>query len=194
MRAPGSRIPRAFAVARPGMGTTLPAVRARSLSMVRDDLTGSRRRRLSPRAPPRRQRRGSRSTSAATSACGRAAAIKVLLAAPGPRRASSCRASSARRAPWPSCAAEHLVEVYDFVFEPRKERVAYVMEYLAGRRLCAACSIAAPRCRRRARRAHRRAAVRRARGRARLRRRAPRRASRQHHAACAAAAIPSSSS
>ena len=28
--------------------------------------------------------------------------------------------------------SEHLVEVYDFVFEPRKERVAYVMEYLAG--------------------------------------------------------------
>ena len=29
-------------------------------------------------------------------------------------------------------ASEHLVEVYDFVFEPRRERVAYVMEYLAG--------------------------------------------------------------
>jgi serine/threonine-protein kinase len=28
--------------------------------------------------------------------------------------------------------SEHLVEIYDFVFEPRKERVAYVMEYLAG--------------------------------------------------------------
>ena len=28
--------------------------------------------------------------------------------------------------------SEHLVEVYDFVFEPRKERVAYIMEYLAG--------------------------------------------------------------
>jgi serine/threonine-protein kinase len=36
-------------------------------------------------------------------------------------------------------ASDHLVEVYDFVFEPRKERVAYVMEYLAGedlRRVC----------------------------------------------------------
>ncbi|MDB4968442.1 MAG: Serine/threonine protein kinase [Myxococcales bacterium] len=62
---------------------------------------------------------------------GRAAAIKIL----NPDLALDEEAMSrffceARAVAELGC--EHLVEVYDFVFEPRKERVAYIMEYLAG--------------------------------------------------------------
>jgi eukaryotic-like serine/threonine-protein kinase len=62
---------------------------------------------------------------------GRPAAVKVL----NPHRVLDEEAMSrffceARAVA--ELASEHLVEVYDFVFEPRKERVAYVMEYLAG--------------------------------------------------------------
>ncbi|HEX6838059.1 MAG TPA: serine/threonine-protein kinase, partial [Polyangia bacterium] len=62
---------------------------------------------------------------------GRAAAIKLL----SPHLALDEEAMSrffceARAVA--ELASEHLVEVYDFVFEPRKERVAYIMEYLAG--------------------------------------------------------------
>jgi serine/threonine-protein kinase len=62
---------------------------------------------------------------------GRPAAVKVL----NPHRVLDEEAMSrffceARAVA--ELGSEHLVEVYDFVFEPRKERVAYVMEYLAG--------------------------------------------------------------
>src|SRR5205814_5617874 len=62
---------------------------------------------------------------------GRAAAIKIL----NPELALDEEAMSrffceARAVA--ELSSEHLVDVYDFVFEPRKERVAYVMEYLAG--------------------------------------------------------------
>ena len=62
---------------------------------------------------------------------GRAAAIKIL----NPELALDEEAMSrffceARAVA--ELTSELLVEVYDFVFEPRKERVAYVMEYLAG--------------------------------------------------------------
>jgi serine/threonine-protein kinase len=62
---------------------------------------------------------------------GRAAAVKIL----NPHLALDEEAMSrffceARAVA--ELSSEHLVEIYDFVFEPRKERVAYVMEYLAG--------------------------------------------------------------
>jgi serine/threonine protein kinase len=62
---------------------------------------------------------------------GRAAAVKIL----DPHLALDEEAMSrffceARAVA--ELTSEHLVEIYDFVFEPRKERVAYVMEYLAG--------------------------------------------------------------
>lgn len=62
---------------------------------------------------------------------GRAAAIKILNSHLALDEEAMSRFFCEARAV-AELTNEHLVEVFDFVYEPRKERVAYVMEYLAG--------------------------------------------------------------
>jgi eukaryotic-like serine/threonine-protein kinase len=62
---------------------------------------------------------------------GRPAAIKVLNPHLGLDEEAMSRFFCEARAV-AELSSPHLVEVHDFVFEPRRERVAYVMEYLAG--------------------------------------------------------------